>query len=86
MAGSVKAVLIGGLMDGYEMDVLSPAPPSLIVPSLPMGAGECRWDGLLPPPVWNDHDDPLSVPVPDLLEYRRLPDSPSGRVRYRFHR
>lgn len=81
-----RAVLIGGPLDGHEMYVLSPAPPSLTVPSLPMGAGECRWDGLLPPPVWDEHADPLSVPVPDLLEYRRLLDSSSDRVRYRFHR
>jgi hypothetical protein len=28
----------------------------------------------------------LRVPRPVGLEYRRLPDSPSGRTRYRFHR
>lgn len=84
---TVQAVLIGGPWDGRELDVPDPPPLGLTVAYLPVpGAGETRWDDLLPPPLGLDTGDPLSIPVPELLKYIRRPDIPPGLVRYWFVR
>lgn len=78
----MRVQLVGGPLDGDEIDAPVPLPARLLVPYLPWSH-----EGSPFGPGPGDADpDAVDVPVPDLLEYLRDPQLyTSGRmVRYRF--
>lgn len=78
----MRVQLVGGPLDGAEVDAPVPLPARLLVQYLP-GAHEGSPFGRGP---LDADPDGVDVPVPDLLEYLRDPQFyTSGRmVRYRF--